>query len=688
MKKLFISVYALLFTLVNPLHAQTFTDSNLPIVILNTDEGVEIPDDPKVLGNMKIIYNGVGVRNYVTDQYTEESLDYDGRIAIEIRGSSSQVLAKKQYGFSTKKADNTSNNNVELLGMPKENDWVLNGLAFDASLVRDYISYTLSRSIGDYAPRTNYCEVIINGDYKGLYVLQEKIKDDENRVNVEEISAEDNSFPEITGGYITKADKTNADDPMAWTMPSYIEKNADYVHSLPDPFEVTPQQNAYIQGEFERLAAQASNISLVDGYPSVIDIPSFVDFMILNELAANVDGYQYSTYFHKDRGGKLRAGPLWDFNLTYGNDLFFWGLDRSHTDTWQFDNGDNIGSKFWKDLFDNTEFKCYLSKRWHELTQSGQPLNLTSLETFIDETVAIISEAIPREKERWDTIDDHAVEITNIKDWLETRITWINDHIGSSAACSNVETPPLVITKIMYNPDETEDFPESDDQEFIEIKNKGEAAVNITGIYFSGMGFNYQFPPNLLLPAQGVLYLAGNAETFQQKYGIEAFGEFTRNLSNSTQKLIVADGFGNVMDEVEYIDKSPWPGADGNGYYLKLTDVDTDNAVATNWIASDEVLSTPAVLEPVPEPEPELPLKTDENIEAQFYPNPVDNIVTIKATNLIKRIQLFDLQGRLLQTHDVRDYSYQMNMSSYFTGAYLVTVYTSKGPMVRKVFKK
>ena len=95
------------------------------------------------------------------------------------------------------------------------------------------------------------------------------------------------------------------------------------------------------------------NSSVEDGYPSVIDIPSFIDFMILNEFSANVDGYQFSTFFHKERNGKLRAGPIWDFNLTYGNDLFFWGYDRSFTYGWQFDDGGNTGAKFWKDLFDD-----------------------------------------------------------------------------------------------------------------------------------------------------------------------------------------------------------------------------------------------------------------------------------------------------------------------------------------------
>jgi hypothetical protein len=143
--------------------AQSFTDSNLPVVIINTDNNVYIPDDPRVKADMKIIYRGEGQRNYLTDQNTAEYLNYNGRINIETRGSSSQAFQKKQYGFSTKLADGVTNNNVNLLGMPAEHDWILNSMVFDSALIRDYLCFNLSRRIGEYASRTAYCELLING---------------------------------------------------------------------------------------------------------------------------------------------------------------------------------------------------------------------------------------------------------------------------------------------------------------------------------------------------------------------------------------------------------------------------------------------------------------------------------------------------------------------------------------------
>ena len=283
--------FGLLFGFLNEVSAQTFTSSNLPIVIITTDnypnstQPQEILDSPRVLGNMKIIKHPDGTRNYMTDVNTPAFINYNGRISIEIRGSSSQTLPKKQYGLTTLLTDNISNNNVSLLGMPSENDWILNGMGYEPSLIRDYLFYNLARQMGEYASRTVYCEVVINGDYVGLYVFQEKIKPDSNRVNILKITSTDNSLPNVSGGYITKSDKTTGNDPVAWTMISYAW-TTDFIHEYPDPSDVTPQQSTYIQSQFTNLETTAhnNNTSVSNGFPSVIDIPSFVDFMLLNEL--------------------------------------------------------------------------------------------------------------------------------------------------------------------------------------------------------------------------------------------------------------------------------------------------------------------------------------------------------------------------------------------------------------------
>jgi hypothetical protein len=676
--KRYLCLFSLLITICISSFSQVFTDSNLPIVVINTDGSVAIPDSPRVLANMKIIYRGEGLRSYLTDQTNDAYLNYNGRINIEVRGSASQVLPKKQYGLTTLKADNISNNNVSLLGMPADNDWILNGLGFEPSLIRDYLNYNLSRMIGDYASRTVYCEVILNGDYNGLYVLEEKIKQGSERVDVTKIGKLDNAYPKLSGGYITKADKTTGGDPVAWVMPSYLGKNYDvaFIHDLPKPENVTALQNQYIHSEFEKLAiaAAAHNSSFIGGYPSVIDIPSFVDHIILNELGSNSDAYQYSAYFHKDMNGKLRAGPIWDLNLTFGYDLAIWNLDRSHPDVWQFSNGDNEGPKFWRDLFNDPVFKCYVSKRWNQLIQPGQPLNLSSIESFIDRTVATISEAAVRENQRWSTVPDFPGEISKIKNFLKVRIPWMTNALGDYSACSNIVLPPLVITKIMYHPDTTRTFPDSDQQEFLEITNTSGATVDLTGVYFSGTGFVYQFPPASTMGPHESKILAGNSEVFIRKYHSYPFGQFTRNLSNKGEKLVLADGFGSVIDSLTYSDQPPWPAADGNGYYLELMDPASDNSIGSNWTASTNIILS----------------AHDENagLLLKLYPEPVKTNLTLEYAGTIRTLELFDFQGRMLKQVSVDSESYNFDMSAYRGGIYMIRITTPERSFIRKVVKE
>ena len=678
----FASYFLLAFLLVFiNLNSQTFTDSNLPIVIITTDINLatslpyEIVDDPDVFGTMKIIKRPNGSRNYLTDQNTAALLNYNGRLSIQIRGSSSQDLPKKGYKVTTLLADNVTNNNVALLGMPAENDWILNGLAFDPSLIRDYLAYNLSRQMGNYAPRTQYCEVLINGEYKGLYLLQEKIKADSNRVNILEITTTDISGDNLTGGYITKADKTTGGDPVAWTTIAYNGQDVNYIHDLPKPEDVTTEQDNYIYTQFTNLqtALTGNNMTLLNGYPARIDIPSFVDFMISNDFAANADGYQLSTYFHKDRKGKLRAGPIWDFNLTWGNDLFQYGLDRSKYYTWQFLNGDNEGSKFWRDLFDNAKFKCYLSKRFNQLIQANQPLNTAVLNTFIDNTVTLISEAKVRENQKWNTIPNYALEIANLKAFISNRTNWMTNNLGGFASCANVAVPPLVITKINYNPSTSGSFLVSNDLEFIEIQNTGTTLVTLSGIYFSELGMSYQFPYNATIAGNSNLYLASNATVFQSKYGFAPFGQFTRNLSNKSQKIVIADAFGNIIDSVEYFDTSPWPtAADGGGSYLQLTSTSLDNNLGSSWVATSVPLSVS---------------NFDSESAINIYPNPANYSLTVRSKFSIDKIEIYDVFGKFVKAIEGNENEIQTDVSNFSIGMYFMKIYTQYGTKTEKWFK-
>ncbi|HPE75507.1 MAG TPA: CotH kinase family protein [Draconibacterium sp.] len=676
---LLISIFLLLILISK---AQILTDSNLPIVIITTDNNpntgwpMEIPDEPKVLATMQIIFRPDGSRNYIADKNNPEYLNYNGRIGIETRGSSSQTLPKKPYGLTTLQEDNLTNNNVEILGMPKENDWILNSLAFDPSLIRNYLSYDLARSLGNYAARGKYCEVVINGDYKGLYIFMEKLKIDSERINVAKMTNTNNSFPELSGGYVIKADKTTGGDPVSWRMESY-SYTTDYIYENPSPRNITTNQANYIKGLFSSLqkAATAQNTSVSNGYPSIIDVPSFIDFMLINEIASNSDAYQISTYFHKDRGGKLRAGPVWDFDLTYGNDLFHWGLDRSHTNVWQFDNGDNTGSKFWKDLYNNPQFKCYLTKRWNELSDKKGPLNYYSILDRMDQLSNGISEAALRENKRWGTVPNQSGEIAKMKEWLQSRFNWLNSRLNNYSSCANPVLPQLVISKINYNPSPADEF-SSDDLEFIEITNKGNQTADLTGVYFRNLGISFQFPPNSTIEAGEKLFLAGNSNAFEDFYGFVPFDQFIRKLSNKSEKIVLADAFGNVIDSVTYMSENPWPvEADGNGFFLELTDINSDNSVAVNWkISSDLTVGLESTfIKPF----------------VVIYPNPAQSKITVKSNHQFDSFEIFDLSGRKIMVQKVfNPNNFTIEIEKLMPGIFLLKLYSANGNSYIQKFSK
>jgi hypothetical protein len=655
-----------------------FESSNLPIVVIDTFEGQEIPNDPKIDATMKIIFRENQQRNFLTDVSDPTALDYDGPIKIEYRGSSSSLLDKKQYAF-TPYDDLGEKINVPFLNMPTENDWILNGLAYDPSYMRDFLSYKLSNLTGNYASRGKYCELVLNGEFRGIYVLQEKLKADDSRIDIKKIKDDDLTLPKLTGGYITKTDKIEGSDTIAWGMDNYGGWQSNFVHEHPKSSEVMPEQHSYIENEFLTLQSYVnnpSNSSVTEGYPSIIDIPSFIDFMILNEISSNADGYEFSTFFHKDRNDKLRAGPIWDFNLTFGNDLFQWGYDRSHTDVWQFYDQGNMGPKFWKDLFDDSLFNCYLSKRWQELSAPSMPLNEEEIFELIDSIEVLILEAVERQEIVSGTTGIFAQNIVEMKAFISERIEWISNQLTDTSLCDSVVTPELIISKINYNPLVESDL-DSSDFEFIELSNNSTSNIDLTGIYFGGLGLTYQFPPGSFLSSGSVLFLANDSDSFVQRYGFEPFGEFSRSLSNDGEDLILRDAYGNIIDQVIYNDVLPWPeDADGEGSFLKLVSLSLDNSLASSWIARTDTadnLSISSNLNPS---------------HINLYPNPVSDILRVKSSfGNINGINIYGINGKLYRKYNINHSSVELDLSAFESGVYLIKIQTASELFVRKIIK-
>jgi len=330
--------------LILPLYAfsQVTLDSTLlPIISINTNGGT-IVDEPKILATMGIIDNGPGNFNHMGDPFN----DYDGNIGIEFRGSSSQFFDKKNYGIELWKSFRVDTS-LALLGLPKEEDWVLHGPYSDKSLMRNALAFNLWSKTGRYGSRTRFTELVLNNGYKGVYILMEKVKRDSARVNISKLTAIENTGDDLTGGYIVKVDKfdgTNSGD--GWSSPFdppgkvSFDQQVYFQFDYPKGRNITSAQRAYIEKyvtNFETTLAGPEFRNPVTGYQAYIDIDSFVDFAIINEITRNVDGYRLSTFLHKDKdskGGKLYIGPIWDFNLAFGNADYCQG---SNTSGWAWD---------------------------------------------------------------------------------------------------------------------------------------------------------------------------------------------------------------------------------------------------------------------------------------------------------------------------------------------------------------
>jgi hypothetical protein len=248
-------------------------ESTLPLVQITTD--TPILDDPRIVANMKVT-NLPGGLNTLVDEPNE----YNGQITIEIRGSSSQFFPKQSYALETQ--DSTgANNNVPLMGMPSENDWILHGPYSDKSLMRNALIYEMGTAIGQYTTRRRYCELYINGDYRGVYMFMENIKRDDDRVDIATLLPTDTAGNEVTGGYIMKVDRIQGDYEGGWNSP--YSKLGGEVQPIqmhkPEADDLHPLQLAYIEDhftEFEHALAGPNFADPVLGYAPYIDAESFV----------------------------------------------------------------------------------------------------------------------------------------------------------------------------------------------------------------------------------------------------------------------------------------------------------------------------------------------------------------------------------------------------------------------------
>ena len=595
-----------------PSWAQLPASSNLPLVIIQMDGNQAVVDDPKRFGNMKLIFRGAGQRNYLADTSVALYLNYNGRIGIERRGSSSQWssnLGKFSFGFETITAAG-ANNNVSLLGMPKENDWILNAYVYDKTLIRNALSAEISKRIGRPSAKSFPCEVILNGQYIGVYHLMEKIKQDENRVDLQEMTPSDSTGSALSGGYIYKIDKNSGTNNTSWTS---VNGYSRYQYHYPNETNITQAQKAYLKNTLDSLeilmnAAPTVWQDPLNGYAKYIDVLSFTDQHLLHELAGNLDMLASSMYYFKDRGGKIQSGPIWDHDLGYGNHS---GFDAWRTDVFFTNRGQSLADGpfyYQKWMFQDMNYRCLLGQRWQALRQAGGPLDQSVLFALIDSLAAPMLESNVREQAKyatlgsnyfnspsgWQSRTTYQSEIDYLKTWLAARLLWLDANLPYSGACNTDPVSPLVINEIMYNP--ISDGSTNGDRkfEFIELKNAGGNPIQMQGYFFSN-GISYVFPNHLLNPGE-LIVLASDSLAFQTRYGFAPFGQYFRNLSNKLSSITLSSARGTPIDTVQYADSFPWPYlADGFGRSLELKSVAMNNNLAGSWFTRSSANGSPGL---------------------------------------------------------------------------------------------
>jgi len=388
-----------------------------------------------------------------------DSIFYEGIIGIEIRGESSQFFDKKSYGFETWDAE-YNDLDVALIGFPEEEDWILHGPFSDKSLNRNKLIYELSNQMGRYATKTEFVELTINYEYKGLYIFMEKLKRDKNRINISKLENGDIDEESISGGYIIKIDKSDMEDGSYSDYNSFQSKfdvfgNEDgdirinFNYEYPKPGEIHANQKNYIKNyfyEFESSLASNNFKDPNDGFRKYIDEDSFIDFFILNELSNNVDGYRLSTYLQKDRNEKLVIGPIWDFNLSFGN-ADYCGGERYDVWCFKFNErclGDYWNVPFWWNrLIEDENFVIKLKERWNQLRINI--LSDNNLMTLIEEQYSFLNnetDIINKNFNTWKIFgiyiwpnsfigNNYYEEIDFLKNWIKNRTQWLDESINN-----------------------------------------------------------------------------------------------------------------------------------------------------------------------------------------------------------------------------------------------------------------
>ncbi len=450
------SLYLFVAATAQPSAANTY---KLPVVVIDTMAGGTLTNAEK--SAMLAVYEpGPDGQTVLTGKPKVLS-----RGSSHVRGQSSAGYAKQ--GFDLEFWDERGEDRkVPLLGMPEDGDWALYApYEFDRAYMNNRLAYELAGRMGRYAPRTRFVELYLNTDggalsstdYYGVYVLVENVQRAKNRVDVDEMTAADSTAPNLTGGYIVAINKSDeAETVLASGLP-YMRNMRQNKSTIiltggmttfldyPKMGSVTPTQVSYIDNylkltEDAIYGANYKNPTTGLHYTDYIGRDTFIDFHIAQTVPQNIDALRLSTYFYKERNGKLKAGPVWDFDRSFNsrdsrnNTPAVWDTQGNLDKTEYFYYG------WWWKLFKDPDFMQAWIDRYTALRRSGQPLDYTGvIVPIMDAFAAEVApagttvNAASRDYARWPQSTGlgsarlpYATEVANQKTWLNTRFNFMD----------------------------------------------------------------------------------------------------------------------------------------------------------------------------------------------------------------------------------------------------------------------
>ena len=433
--------------------------TNLPIVWIEVN-GDSIKQETRVSAHMKIIHNGDGQLNYAdTTAHPGQRIDYDGPIALRYRGNSTYNNSpKKPYSLRTLSEpmwrSSMEKKDVSLLGMGKDNNWVLFAPYSDKSMIRDMLTRELARPWMEYVPKGRYCELVLDGTYYGVYLLSEMVSKGKERLNLKKPKDKGNG---LTGDYLMEVDcndevtYTSKYHPISSEGKPLTQHHILIQYKFPEHDELSKAQLAYINGRIDAMENALASKNYRDpktGYRQYIDVMSFIDYQLIMELCHNVDAYRLSGKFYKRRDSVDPRFKMvvWDTDLAYGNAKH---RQAWRTDTWMYLNNDIMLEEdevymvpfWWQRLNSDPDYTASLKARWAEYRQGN--LSDERLMATVDSLATVLTShgAEQRNSEAWPrwgvwvwnnyyVAKDYNDEINYLKTWLRKRLAWMDEQLG------------------------------------------------------------------------------------------------------------------------------------------------------------------------------------------------------------------------------------------------------------------